>query len=61
MTIESVVNSQPLWSILNARWQKLSGAPAPRASFHQSGQDDEPDPPPAAPPAPQWPRIFPGL
>jgi hypothetical protein len=62
MTFETVVNPlQPLWPALSAKWQKPSNTLAPMASLDQANQDEDPDPPPAAPPARQWPRIFPDL
>lgn len=62
MTVEDIVNvSQPLWPTLSAQWQKPSNGPASKALSDQSRQDDDPDPPAAAPAVRPWPRVFPGL
>ena len=53
--------SQPGWRSAD-RHLKLANGLEPIASFHQPGDDTEPDPPPpAAPAARPWPRVFPAL
>lgn len=62
MIAESVMQqSQPEWRNSD-RYLKPANGLAPVASFHQPGNDTDPDPPPSAAPAARpWPRVFPGL
>jgi hypothetical protein len=61
MAVDQVTEfSRPLWRDQADRWLNPANAAPPIAFSDHHPEDQDPDPPPAAPACP-WPRVFPGL